>query len=81
MTPEHAAAKAHDERIRAEERARILKSEMVSPEFLEEVRAEEREQAIGTVEYSINDKALREKVVARIREGNEQHLNRARGKE
>ena len=38
-----AAAREHDERVRLQERERILKSEQVSPEFLEEVRAEERE--------------------------------------
>jgi len=38
-------------------------------------RGAEEKRCIGIAEYSINDAALREKIVARIREGHEQHTN------
>lgn len=44
------------------------------------VRAEESGRCIGIIEYSVNDAHDRNKAVARIRSGHEQHTNRARGK-
>jgi len=44
------------------------------------VRVEEKRRCIGIVEYSVMYQQDREKTVARIQSGHEQHTNRARGK-
>jgi hypothetical protein len=50
-----------------------------SKEHDDAVRAEEKRRCVGIVEYSVTYQQDREKTVARIQSGHEQHTNRARG--